>query len=68
VSMVDEHVADTATIEPQMSVQYCLLKLCQRWQDAGYNPGYDIELAKASGCESSGNEAGQEGPATRDGP
>ena len=28
---VDERVADAAIIEPRMSVQYCLVKLCQRW-------------------------------------
>ena len=37
-----------------MSVQYCLVKLCQRWQDAGYNPGYDIELAKRVDARAAG--------------
>ena len=56
------------TIDPQMSVQYCLLKLCQRGYDVRHNPGYDIKLTSEWTRKGSGNKAGPEGSATRDGP
>ena len=53
-----ERVADTATIEPQMSVQYCLVKLCQRWGTQATIP-VAIELAMRVDARAAGIRPGK---------